>query len=317
MRDGRDTLFWVFCLVAFKGALWLDMRAGNVVVFEQLALWGGFYFFVRERLAVFCLLTLVAASFKLVPVVFLSLLLLVKHPRRYRYLAISSAGFVAFLLVQAVTASEEMHSFLRNSLNINERGFGYNPSLLALVQDGTAAVSRRILFAEATPVELTAGLSLSQSSLSWLLYAILATTVVTTSAWFWRRAGLTGEWGRLVLVSVACLVFALTLPRFKSYSFVQVLLPTYLLLAHIRRTRAVLFGLLFVLAVLSNVSPLASARWPGGITGSAIAYAWAYYALFLSAGAWGLLLHLFLTESSEPLQETTAARIGTQLTSAG
>lgn len=80
LADGRDALFWVFSLAAFKGALWLDMRAGNVVVFEQLALWGAFYFFVRDRLAAFCSLVLVAASFKLAPALFLSLLLFVKHP---------------------------------------------------------------------------------------------------------------------------------------------------------------------------------------------------------------------------------------------
>jgi hypothetical protein len=303
LADGRDTLFWVFSLAAFKGALWLDMLAGNVVVLEQLALWGAFYFFVRDRLAAFCSLVLVAASFKLVPALFLSLLLFVEHPHRRRYFTISCAGLGLFLLAQTAIAPDAMHGFLRNASSINERGFQYNPSLLALVQEGIAALSRRIVITEAV-----ADVTLFQGLVSWLLYGTLVTALVAASSRSWRRARLTGEWGRLVLVCLACFVLALSLPRFKSYTFIQVLFPSYLLLAHIRRTRRVLFALLFVLAVLSNGSPLARAGWPGSLVGSAVAYFWAYYPLLLSAGAWGLCLGLFLVRVPEAAQGHERAR---------
>lgn len=57
------------------------------------------------------------------------------------------------------------------------------------------------------------------------------------------------------------------------------------MLAHIRRKRGGPFGLLFVLAVLSNSSPLARIPSPAGLLGPVIAYTWAYYPILLSAAA--------------------------------
>jgi hypothetical protein len=55
-------------------ALW-DLRAGNVALVETALLWSGFACFVAGRRAAFATLVLIAASFKLVPAVFLLLLL--------------------------------------------------------------------------------------------------------------------------------------------------------------------------------------------------------------------------------------------------
>ena len=55
LKIEADLLFYFFCLLAFNGAIYLDMRSGNICLLEQFVLWLAFYFLLRRRLLLFCL----------------------------------------------------------------------------------------------------------------------------------------------------------------------------------------------------------------------------------------------------------------------
>ena len=58
-------LFLVLVPFAFNGSFIADLRAGNISVFEQLLIWAGFYWYARNRIILFGVAILLAASFKL------------------------------------------------------------------------------------------------------------------------------------------------------------------------------------------------------------------------------------------------------------
>jgi hypothetical protein len=278
LRDGRDGLFWLFCLIAFQGALWLDVLAGNVTVFEQLLLWLGFLFFLRGRLPAFCLCVLLASVFKLAPVAFLGLLPFTNDRRKYVCLGAGLAAFALLLFFQYAWRPDLFAGFLHAAAGIDERGMRNNPSLLALVQDTLQVFASRF------------GMTV-RPGVGWAAYAAAAAGILGVTYRFWRRANLDDGERRLVLLSLACVVAALVLPRFKSYAFIQLLLPAYLLMRRLGDKRPVVFGGLFAVAVLTD-------RFPGGFLFpqreglcSLLFFGFCrYYSLVLAAGVWALYL---------------------------
>jgi len=87
-------LAWVAVLGANAAAVW-DVRSGNVGLVEAALVWAGLACYVRGHVKAFAVLIVLAASFKLIPAVFLLLLLV--PPRRHVDLFVGA--FVAFVLV--------------------------------------------------------------------------------------------------------------------------------------------------------------------------------------------------------------------------
>src|SRR3972149_2218941 len=60
LRDVNFAFFLAFCIFAFNGAIFIDLKAGNVSIVEQIALWAGFYFYMRRKWLVFSALVILA-----------------------------------------------------------------------------------------------------------------------------------------------------------------------------------------------------------------------------------------------------------------
>jgi Glycosyltransferase family 87 len=277
LGDGSDGRFYLFALLAFKGAIWIDIQSGNVTMFEQLALWIGFWFFLRRRYMAFTACVLVAASFKIVPIVFLALLLGTSDRRRVMYVIGGAGAFASLLTAEYLFEPGPFVAFIRNATTLQLGDLPtYNPSSLMLVQSLTEAVRARL------HIPLPVGLD-------WMLYALIAAGVIGATWRAWHTSRLMGDERMQVLVCLACLVTALALPRFKSYSFIQVLLPTYLLMRRLGERTPFVFGLFFLVAVASlpDVGPLGH--------GAAN-----YYPLFVTALVWAVYLRGVLGPWAQP-----------------
>ncbi|NIN04821.1 MAG: DUF2029 domain-containing protein, partial [Anaerolineae bacterium] len=126
--------FLVFSLLAFNAAIYVDLRVGNISLVEQGLIWLSFSFLLRKRVLLYCLMILLAASFKLMPLLFLALLLLNEDKRRFIYLA---GSLLLFLSVQALSfllAPNLFRAFLNGLGGLDERGV-VNPSTMAMLRD--------------------------------------------------------------------------------------------------------------------------------------------------------------------------------------
>jgi len=275
LKDVGDTRFYVFALLAFHAALWMDVESGNVTVFEQLALWLGFWYFLRGNSLAFTVLVLTAASLKLTSIVFLGLLLLTNDRRRWIYVAGGAAVMASLLLVESVAAPQLFRGFLSNALALDDAA-GSNPSILTLIRSVMEGIRSR----------LSLGLP---TVLDWGIYILIA-TAIGAGTWFASQRLSTSESDRrLAIICIASVACALIFPRFKSYAYVQLLLPAYLVMKRIETTEPLVYWILFALMIASlpRFGPLGH--------GAAD-----YYPLFLAA----LLLALLVRHFSTP----TAAR---------
>lgn len=274
-----DVYFILFCLLAYNAAVYVDLRVGNISIFEQLVIWLAFLFYVRNRVFMFSLLVVIAASFKLAPVLFLLLLLWSKNQRRYLSLAGSVMLFLTIQLASYYVDRDLYSGFLRSLGGLDERGV-INPSTLALVRDAfdwlvnTSGMMIPQAIGLAVFIAVAAGIGLA----TWRSYALLESA----------------DWPNKdrVAIFLACLAYALILPRFKTYSYVIVLVPTYFMLFTLgHATSHVLpigyarkYGLMITVTILSSlyVVSLGSEL----IMKSVLSYS----ALFIAYSVWVLYL---------------------------
>ncbi len=208
-----DAVFWLLCLAGFNAAIYLDVRAGNVSVFEQLALWAGLAAFLRGRWGWFAALVAAASLFKLAPLAFLALLAFAPAPRRARagWMAAGLGWFLAvhgaaYLAAPALTAD-----FLAHVKGLSESGAG-NPATWPAIQDACDALRVNCL------VNVPPGARLA-------VYAAVVIAVLFVTARAMARARAAGD--DLRVVFLACFAYALIAPRFKDYSYILLLPPAW------------------------------------------------------------------------------------------
>jgi hypothetical protein len=228
--DGQtDIAFWLLCLLGFNATIFLDVRAGNISVFEQVGIWLAFYFYTRRNLLLFCALIVLVASFKLLPIAFLALLIFSEDRKKYAYLAGAAAafGFIGWLSYTANPA------YFRSFINIGvhtsaECGGIIDPSLGCFFVDISSNSG-----------EILAYKLLGQLPLHWLAYAVAATAIVYAGLPSMMRTMRSQEREReKLLVYQACLVYALVCPRFKDYSYILLIPPAYYIMRRIARKSA-------------------------------------------------------------------------------
>ena len=115
LEQEGGAFFYLFCLLAFNTAVYRDIIAGNINLMEEAFLWLGFRFYLQRRLLLFCMFILMAASFKMIPIAFLGLLLLSENSRKLRYFLGAGAVFLLYLLIQYFVAPELFAGFIRNA----------------------------------------------------------------------------------------------------------------------------------------------------------------------------------------------------------
>jgi hypothetical protein len=218
-------MFYCLCAFAFNMAIYMDLRAGNIVIFEQLAIWFAFWLYLKRQYLGFCALIVFAALFKVQPLLLLVLLLLSNCRRRYLYLLGSLAAFVCLYLGPLFIRQELLYSLIQKVFGLLRQG-GIdnpidNPSTLWFIQE---------LFKK---ISYLAGVTLS-GRLVLVVYLVVMLSVLSISAKALRHLAMSGakdkeKW----MIFFVCLVYALVNPRFKIYSYVILIVPTYFI---IRRT---------------------------------------------------------------------------------
>jgi hypothetical protein len=279
--------FYFFVLLAFNSAIFLDLRAGNINMLEELMLWLGFCFFLKNRLLPFCCFVLLAASFKLAPAVFLLLTLATDNKKRFVFFFSSCAVFLGYFLIQYAVAPEMFLGFLGEAKDtLAERGI-LSPSTIGAIE----SVYNCLTNTDNTsmPKYLKFGL------LSVISVAILS---VTGMAYRVLKSCKTED-KQKILLFIACLSYVMIHPRMKDYAYVLLIVPSYFIIK--RTSYSKIYPFLFALSVLSS----ANVTLPGLKTIYSIM--WSYFPLLIAYLMWGLYLYEIFVLTKQPAESQTPA----------
>jgi len=214
-----SVLLSVTVLLGFNAAVGWDLKAGNVSILEQLLLWMGFACYLREQQLAAAVFIVLGAVFKLTPAVFLGLLLLPRPTVKSCALVVAGVAALCLLCFVPFAWRPELgHSFLGNAMMAREIGV-HNPCALAFI-DALRHDTHFAALAKRLPLLPT---------LLWVGY------VVTVAGFSLRPLlGLVVQRDRPGLLLLLAIIYALLVPRFKSYSYI-LLIPPALMLAYAAR----------------------------------------------------------------------------------
>lgn len=224
IKEDNEFAFYVFVLFAFDSAVTTDLAAGNIAVFESFLIWLALISFLKHRYVLFCILIVSASLFKLTPILFLPLILMVEQrQRRHVILPLLALCCFAFYIGANYWFEPTLfREFLGNIMAIKETG-KLNPSTLSLITD---------VFSQSQKYE-----ALSRPSILQILLFILAVTAITTMSIRklanFNKLDMETAQRYNIQVFIYVLVYALILPRYKNYSFILQILPAYYLIQSI------------------------------------------------------------------------------------
>jgi hypothetical protein len=274
IMEGPGWPFYLLAIVGFGESIYLDLKAGNVTIFEQLLLWLGFALLVRKRTALFCLCVVGAALLKGMPLLFLGLLFLLSVDRKWLYAAGSVVLFGLVQIIDYAFDSAAYSGYVTRALVWDERGPEFNPSTLALLKDLKRAV-------------IGPGFSESTADIAlWVIYAAIVLAVSIVSWRLMRRTYAKGAGGSYdesaitIAVLASTLAFGIVVPRFKIYSFMMALPAVYFVIR--RSGRFIIVPMAIILAALTTHPHLPIEQW-------SVDLFWWYYptlALILFWAAW-------------------------------
>ena len=279
LKEDADPLFYIFCLLVFNSAVFLDMIAGNINLVEQVLLWVAFGFYIKKRLVPFCIFVLIAAGFKMTPTFFIILVLLSDDKNKYKLFIGSAGAFLAYLLIQYVILQEYFTGFVKNALTVVGEPGPVGPSTLKFVR----AVFKVI--EDFTGIVTPEGLQLAIVGL-----------IVCGVVYLTYRAAIRLKSGdmptrEITEVFLVCLLYTLIHPRMKDYMYLLLIVPGYYVIKNTRFTRLAPF--LFILFILS------ADRLHLPIFSSMMSLIWAYYPLMIAYCVWGIFLYEIFAPGNE------------------
>ncbi|HTK31808.1 MAG TPA: glycosyltransferase 87 family protein [Candidatus Saccharimonadaceae bacterium] len=199
-------------LYGFNGAMLLDLRAGNVATIEVLLIWSALIAFLSGRRWLCAALIAIAAQFKLLPIVFLSLLIWPTRTRSARtgpiLLGLGLCGLM--LALPKIAGMPWASGYLGNLETVRPYG-EVNPSALGLVD---MVLDRGNLHPGHNRV----------APLIWLLYCV---ALLIVSVGGLRRAWRARE--PLEWIIVTAMLFILLSPRPIVYGYSLVIVPALLI----------------------------------------------------------------------------------------
>ncbi len=268
-----DLGFFVFALLAFNNALYVDLLAGNVSLFEQLALWLAFFFFLRRRLFLFGLCLVIIANFKVVPLAFLILLLFLEDKKKYLHFFGWLGAFAGLQAVSYAFSPFLYKEFLRVFFSMLRETSGIlNPSTFVWLQNLLRNYYPKIMGTPPHP------------ALVYSIFALLAVAIIwlTGRAVFRLRRRESPDAAK-IMVFLSCAAYALLMPRFKDYSYVLLLVPAYFALKKtVGGLGRVFFFALMILSVPEYVN------LPG--LKEVFEQVWLFMPLWAAAAVWLLYL---------------------------
>jgi len=257
-------LFVLFVSIAFGFAVIQDLRVGNISIIIQTLIWSGFYMIKKNKPAIFCILILLAATFRLFPVFLLLVLPLLLGRKGWYYLFVSAVVMITVQLIQYVVDPSLYGQWIHSLQSFSERGTSANPSSYALICD---------------IIDLGARFGIDnsiRSVASHLFYLIFIVGIFIFSYKFIKRIkSLKNIDFTQILIFTSCLIYALIMPRFKTYSFILLIPVAYYIIKYYSRGLA--FVLFIVLLSLGNNPPL-----PNII----LDIFWWYYPLYIAFALW-------------------------------
>ena len=96
-----------FFTFAFGSALLVDFTSGNIAVFEQFLLWLAFAALLARRPWMFALLVVLVAQFKLTPIFFLGLLLVIDERPQWKPFVGGTALFATLVGANACSSGAD------------------------------------------------------------------------------------------------------------------------------------------------------------------------------------------------------------------
>lgn len=266
-------------LFAFNAALLKDIETGNISVFEQLGIWWAVYFWLQEKPWKFALLILIVASFKLMPAIFLGFLFFSRSKNKWKVFFTSCGIFGLYLLSNWLIEPELTEIYLSKTAEtvIRETGI-VNASSLEFFY---AIFKRLIPNGFKTPAVIT-----------YLLFVVVVG--VCSIRRLAQRTHETNYESRLEMAMLLCLSILLVLPRFKDYSYILAILPTFYLITRYRHKVGI--GLIVIVVCLSAYN-LSVPFFKDVMT-----LMWQYYTLIIAFVGW----YLYLQRLQKPLPETMA-----------
>ncbi len=199
----------------FNGSSVWSLRTGNVAPLEQLLLWAGFACYGAGRRGLAASAIVLGSVFKLLPVVFLFLLLLPVRDRRPSWAAFGAAlaCFLALVWGPAVLGHPWAGGFL-HAISAERPWSLANPSPLGLID---------------TLLGSHSGALVSPISINLILWLAYAAAVILISAAPIRRAWTARDPARWVMLGA--ILFVLLHPRPMAYSYLFAIPSVYFLIA--------------------------------------------------------------------------------------
>jgi hypothetical protein len=271
LRKEAGAWFYPFAFLALCSAIFNDINTGNLGVFEQLGLWLSFTFLLKKRLFPFCLMIFIVANFKIFPLFFLVLLLVIKQRKKYLYAAGTLAAYGLTQVAVSMT-SPFYEDFLIRAHAMLQRF--RDPSSYGLFWS--------ILHGK------TGGLRPHSSSFAHLaLYLTFGAIVLFFS---WRASAALQSLRKLkdeeklrILVLLTCVAYCLLTPRFMPYTQIILIVPAWFALRKfLVGTEGVLF---FILVAMQGTY---KEFLPG--MDKLAPFLWRYFPLILAFGVWLLFL---------------------------
>ncbi len=208
-----------FLIFSFNGAIYVDLLAGNVTIFEQAFLWAAMGSLIQRRLSIFTLLVVAAAQLKLTPVLLLPLLLVVPERRAWRWLLIGGGAMVASLTLQMLIWPTHFAAFTRQATGLHEIGH-LNPSSYAVASTLVGAIP---------------GTGIANAGAG--LYVLFVAAVATWAGRVWMKGRAWLRANPAWAICFAVCVYAVLLPRFKNYSYILLIIPAWMAIHQIEVKR--------------------------------------------------------------------------------
>ena len=275
---GNDRiLFYLICLFGFNSAIVVDIMAGNVSIMEQLLIWLSFYFLLKEKPLLFNILLIGASFLKIAPIAFLILNLIILKEKRFRYFLGGISAFVIVLALNFIYDPLMFKEFIINAGGLYERGI-INPSTFALIRDPFELLTIRtgIVIPAYFAVCIYVFVLIAVSATSWKLIKII------------MRSDLYDK--NTIVIYFVCIVFAILIPRFKSYSYILLLVPAFYAIKVIEFKNVTPF--LVIAFILTTPS-----KWNIPGTHYVIRAIWEYYSLLLAYALWGLYIYMITVKN--------------------
>ncbi len=223
LRMEYEPFFFIFfAILVFNNTLLFDIIVGNITIFENLLLWLAIHYLLnKKKYDIFCFLIIFISFFKLTPIGFLFLLLIIKNPKKYIYLICSLLIFIFLFFLPLLYNAYMFYEYLENVLILSNDLGPENQSLLSFIYSMVDSVNKWSLF----PFKFSYTFILAAYLFSCVIMLIILIFFLKKVN-LYKNTGNENKKFEMVLYFF-CINYALMLPLLKIYSFIFLIIPSY------------------------------------------------------------------------------------------